>query len=335
MHLLMLDTCVWLDISTKKADLPMLLALEHLVEGGVIKLLVPDLIETEFDRNKDRVIDATRKRLSTECRLVKGIIKSYGGQDKQVALDAIDDVNHRLPILSEANQADVNRVRKLFATAIQIPISDSAKLKAAERAIAKRAPFHNHRNSLADAVLVETFSEYQADHGTEFESFRFITHNVNDFSATDHRKPHEHFDDIFDGKRSLFFNSTKPALDDLLDLEEFQEEHGWAWEDQTRGLQDILEAMDELVDKVWYNRHMNMMYRLEQGDVEIVEDGTKRYGNDVIHRSILKGALASAEKVRQKYEDTGPWDDFEWGMINGKLSALRWVLGDEWDMLDT
>lgn len=36
------------------------------------------------------------------------------------------------------------------------------------------------------------------------------------------------------------------------------------------------------------------------------------------------------EHMRERYgDDIGPWDDWGWGFVNGKLSALRWVLGDE------
>jgi len=50
-----------------------------------------------------------------------------------------------------------------------------------------------------------------------------------------------------------------------------------------------------------------------------------------------KGALASAKRAEEEVglEKLGPWDDFELGMINGKLSALRWVLGEVWDELYT
>jgi hypothetical protein len=50
----------------------------------------------------------------------------------------------------------------------------------------------------------------------------------------------------------------------------------------------------------------------------------------------MRTALDAAERVKGRRPDLRPTEsDFEWGMWNGKLSALRWVLGSEWDFLDT
>jgi hypothetical protein len=46
-------------------------------------------------------------------------------------------------------------------------------------------------------------------------------------------------------------------------------------------------------------------------------------------------SLHSTTAAARGIENLGPWDDFEWGMINGKLSDLGWIMRDEWDMLDT
>jgi hypothetical protein len=50
-------------------------------------------------------------------------------------------------------------------------------------------------------------------------------------------------------------------------------------------------------------------------------------------KQIVKRSLRELEKKYGKKNLIV--DDFGWGMFNGKLSALRWVLGDDWDMLDT
>lgn len=78
-----------------------------------------------------------------------------------------------------------------------------------------------------------------------------------------------------------------------------------------------------------------MLHELEAPDV--VAFPVRDHATRPIQRDIWDGALKAAAKVKKRcgVENLGSWSDFEWGMLNGKLSALRWVLGDEWDMLDT
>lgn len=331
----MLDTCVLLDISTNRKDLPIVSALEELTQSGTVKLLVTDLVITEFKRNKNDVADKTRKRLSQEFRIVKNIVSEFGGEQKEEAVDVLNEVNMKLPLLSEANHATISRVEKLIEASIQIEVTDRVKIAAANRAINKQAPFHINKNSMADAVIIEQFSEFMLENQSESHSFFFVTHNHNDFSDKDHRLAHEDFNEIFQESNVFYFNNTQSVINliypEILEDIEFEENYM----DETRGLQEILSSMDELVDKVWYNRHCYRKHQIENGEIRMVPKGTQEYGNDVIHEDIWEGALKSAKRVEEKYEDTGPWSDFEWGMINGKLSALRWVLGEEWDELHT
>jgi hypothetical protein len=76
---------------------------------------------------------------------------------------------------------------------------------------------------------------------------------------------------------------------------------------------------------------------VEQGNHKIVDKENYDVNNPKQTVSyIWEGALKSAKQKEELYGDElYPESDFEWGMINGKLSALRWVMGDEWDMLNT
>ncbi len=109
---------------------------------------------------------------------------------------------------------------------------------------------------------------------------------------------------------------------------------------KNRKTKEMIEAETELFDKVWYNRHWNRRIAIEEGRTKIVENEPfpiKDHATRPIQRDVWEGALKSARRVEKKYgkKNLGPYTDFEWGMINGKLSAVRWALGEDWDFLDT
>ena len=83
-----------------------------------------------------------------------------------------------------------------------------------------------------------------------------------------------------------------------------------------------------------WGRVRGLRIGVQERRIKVVDQETyprKPGARETVQRDVWKRALEAARRVEHRYgkKNLGPWDDFEWGMINGKLSALRRVLGDE------
>ena len=178
---------------------------------------------------------------------------------------------------------------------------------------------------------------------SEDAEFAFVTHNKHDFSnmVSDEREPHPDLADLFAARNSTYALAVGEVLNDF--APEWMEEIKWEfdYQEEPRLLSEVMEAEHLLFRQVWYNRHWNLRVAIESGKHKVVTEVEwnkypKRHQKMTVD-TVWAGALAAAKRTEDEVgiDNLGPWTDFEWGMLNGKLSALRWVMGSEWDFLDT
>ena len=311
---LLVDTSAWLDLAKEIQGQTLIVTLRLLVQEERVELLMPQLVLDEFERNQERVAADMTRSTAAQLRRARQAIAEHGrGDGRQAALDELDNVVHREPLIKQMATRNFREIVDLLQNGRRLEPSADDLSRAVDRALLKRAPFHRDKNSVADALLMELYAAaVRADSPDPADRYCFITHNTKDFSSVDGdtRLPHPDFASYFDGVRSHYLTSLTSALalhfpdefDELIEENDFREE--------PRSLDEILAAEQRLFDLIWYQRSINHM--------EPVGEPARR-------------------RIEETYgvEELGPWSDFEWGMLNGKLSALRWALGDEWDFLDT
>lgn len=341
----LIDTSVWLDLAENQRQTPLIDLIAELVNEKQITLLVPELVLSEFKANRDRVAARSARSLSTHFNLVKEAVRNApAGAQKDQVLTYLSDLDHRIPIVGAAANDALNQIERMLNASTVLKTSDAAKLKAADRALQRRAPFHHEgKNGMADAMIIETYFEAVRS-GKARERFAFVTHNKSDFSLAggNQKLPHLDLAAGFSKIKSMYFITLADfirKIDDIYLDPEFMKALGYEFE--PRSLSEMVDAMDQLTEQVWYNRHKNLAWRIKHRKVKVVtqEEWVKAGSNNSTHiiDSVWDGAKRAAADTLKRLGKAkcGPHDDFEWGMINGKLSAIRWMLGDDWDMLDT
>lgn len=340
---LLIDTCVWLDLTKDHRHLPLLDALFAMTETGEVSLIVPQIVVDEFARNRDRVMAASRASLSSHFKRVREAIAQFAQEEaKNATLAQLNEVDHRIATSGEAVNEAVELIEKLFTTTTLVEPTDAMKARAAERAMAKLAPFHRDKNGIGDAIIFETYADELASR-VDGEIFAFVTHNTHDFSqkGADTRLPHPDLAPFFDGTDSIYSTNLAALLqtyaEDLIEEIRFDRE----FSQDPRQLSELLEAENKLTTQIWYNRKWGIIAAVESGRQKRVpkvewEAAKPDERRGLIVDEIWDGMIAAMKRAEEDYPDElGPWSDFEWGMLSGKLSAIRWVLGDDWDMLDT
>lgn len=327
LHLLV-DTSTWLDLSKRRDARRWILALQELVQQGDVELMVPQVVIDEYERNRERIETSMTSSVAQRFKAIKQDLDDYGADAD--AAKVVEDLARHTPLIGAMTTRNFDDVLALLKGGRRLEPTDVEQLRVVARGLAKQAPFHRSRNSVADALLAELYSTAVAEASSD-DPYAFVTTNSEDFSSAvgDKREPHSDLADLFAGGHSSYRLGVD-GLNDVL-LESFGDEirelfAETEFDEEPRRLGDILGAEQEMFDRVWYHHSLQLELRLAAEGDQVQVDHL---------RSVAGSARARVEATYTEAGQLGPYSDFELGMLNGKLSALRWVLGSEWDFLDT
>ncbi|UFX00605.1 PIN domain-containing protein [Sinorhizobium medicae] len=167
-----------MDLAKDYRNQPVIAAIEDLLNDEGFSLIVPQVVLDEFARNKDRVAADAKRSLQSHFSLVRDAVRRFGDEKLIAAtIKSLDEVDHSAVYKGEAVNESIERIERLLSAANAIPATEAIKARAADRALCGIAPFHRQKNSIGDAIIIETYASQLGQEGSAEDEFAFVTHN--------------------------------------------------------------------------------------------------------------------------------------------------------------
>lgn len=200
-HHALFDTCVWLDLASDPSADEIVARLEDLIDSTHFRLVVPQVVTEEFDRHKVDSTEKLTKKLTARVTETIRYVRQFATEENKVDLIAgLEEFSKRIEVVANAASQIVGRITKLFdmPETKKLVTTDEILIRAAKRGYEKKAPFTSNKNSVADAIILESYLGFFNRHPKGQCSFSFVTLNKSDFAdPKDHRLPHPELGEPF------------------------------------------------------------------------------------------------------------------------------------------
>jgi hypothetical protein len=178
---LIIDTSSWFELEKPRFQ-EVFSELEEQVNTGKTVLLTCDIIIDEWTRNKEKIlreiITSIKSHAKSAEKLSDFIVKAEADFLRQILEKYKSDENEQLKVATQYFQ----KVELLLQKSEKYSIADDLKIKMANRALTKQAPFHNSKNNMADALLLYGAVDHVKSEYLIATNLFFVSANYTEFA---------------------------------------------------------------------------------------------------------------------------------------------------------
>lgn len=226
---LILDTNIWIYLA--RGEHPKVL--EKLIEKhskNEVQFLISSIQVEEWDRNKTEIINDIKIAIRFQIQNAVTISEYLGQDEKKIFTKILNNFKSKQDSLIKAATERYELIDDLIKNKSTIAqVTDADRLEVSKWAIEKKAPFHRHSNSYADALILLSTTKYVQANSVNTNSYFginndiiisdsvFVTNNSDDFSlgtrGADKDIVHPDLSPIFDKVKMRFERNIGKILE--------------------------------------------------------------------------------------------------------------------------